>query len=172
MKHPTGFFIKRPANDGFSIIELIIYMGIISVLLVILTQIFTSSIDTQLESSADSTADQNINFILTRLQYDLHRADSIVSPANPGDSGSLLELDIGGTSYTYQLTDTQLQLTSPAPAQLISDSATTVTDFVVTRIGNGDAEDTVQINLGLSSQTVTSRGTTQSRQLQTTVSIR
>lgn len=158
--------------SGFTIIELLIYMAIVSVLLVVMTQILTSVLDIRVESGSDTVVDENTTFIFTRLQYDIHRASGIITPAAPGQSGSTMKLNIGGVTYTYALVGSQLQITSDLGTDMLSDSASSVSTFTVTRIGDGTSEDTLRINLSLSSVANTSGGVHQNRQLQTSVSIR
>src|SRR5260221_10945575 len=74
---------------GFTLMELLLYMGIFSVLLVVLMQLFTSILSLHAESQATSSVDQDGNFALMRLAYDIHRSSSIVTPALGASSRTL-----------------------------------------------------------------------------------
>src|SRR3989338_7347848 len=59
--------IKFGSQKGVSMVELVLYMAILSVLLTILTSVFVSALDVQSESQATSSVEQdgNNNLILT-----------------------------------------------------------------------------------------------------------
>src|SRR5260221_6706185 len=65
---------------GFTMVELLLYMGIFSILLVVLIQLFTSILSLHLEPQATSSVDQDGAAILSRLSYDIHKSASISSP--------------------------------------------------------------------------------------------
>ena len=88
-------------KKAMTVIELLVFMGILSVFLVILTQIFQQSLDVQLESSASSSVNLTGNFLLHRLEYDIRRASAITTPGAAGQTTSTLSLVIGGVTHTY-----------------------------------------------------------------------
>ena len=94
---------------GFTLVELLLYMGLLTVFLTGLTTLFVASLETQLEGQAVSIVAQEGQYLLQRLEYDVYRADAITSPA-PGNSGSSLVLSIGGQTYTYQPSGETLEL--------------------------------------------------------------
>ena len=67
---------------AFTIIELLIYMGLLAGLITILGTVLSQVIDVQLESQAISAVEQDGRFILARLNYDLHRVASVTTPAS------------------------------------------------------------------------------------------
>src|SRR5438094_795700 len=91
----------KKLEQGFTLIEFLMYIGIFSILLVALFQLFTTILDIQSESQATSSVDEDGKFILSRLSYDIQRTNAIVTPASVGQQGSTLQLTIGGASYTY-----------------------------------------------------------------------
>jgi type II secretory pathway pseudopilin PulG len=159
-------------KSGYTLIELLLFMGILAIFLAVLTQIFTSTLDVQLESSNNSSVDQAKAFLLSRLQYDIHRSTSIVTPASPGQSSSTLVLNIGGVATTYQVINNQFTITNNQGTDILSDVTTQASNFQVTRIGNGTSNDTVEITLTLTSTTQSSAGIAETRQLNTTYSLR
>src|SRR3990167_8355868 len=58
---------------GFSILEIVMYMGILSVLLFIFTDIFVSMLDVRSESLANSSVVQDARFMLSRFSYDIKK---------------------------------------------------------------------------------------------------
>src|SRR5215469_6141095 len=86
---------------GYSLIELVLYIGILSILLAVLTSIFSSVVDVQLESNATSSVDQDGRFLLSKLLYDVKSSSSIVTPATPGVQSSTMQVTINSINYTY-----------------------------------------------------------------------
>ncbi|MBI2034423.1 MAG: prepilin-type N-terminal cleavage/methylation domain-containing protein [Candidatus Levybacteria bacterium] len=157
-------------SRGFTLIELLISMGLMSVILTILTSLFVSVIEAQLESQATSSVDQDGRFILTRLSYDIHRANSIVIPATLGGQGETLQFISSGITYTYTLNGSILNLTDNTGTEIVNSPRTTVTNVSFRRLGNTlSGKNTIEIQFTVTS-TVTRPQET--RTYKTTVGIR
>ena len=161
----------KPKQQGFTIVELLIYMGILSILLVVLVQIFTALVDLRLESEASSGVEQDGRFVLSRMIYDIHRAQGIAAPVNLGDTGSALDLVIGGQSYQYALQGTDLMLTTPAGVQKVNGYETDVSGLSFKRLGNDTGKHSVQVTYTISSKTQVAGGA-QTKTVTTTVGLR
>ncbi len=145
-------------------------MGLMSVILTILTSLFVSVIEAQLESQATSSVDQDGRFILTRLSYDIHRANSIVIPATLGGQGETLQFISSGITYTYTLNGSILNLTDNTGTEIVNSPRTTVTNVSFRRLGNTlSGKNTIEIQFTVTS-TVTRPQET--RTYKTTVGIR
>ena len=158
---------------GVSIVELLLYMGILTILLSILTSIFVSALDVQSESQATSSVEQDGNYILARLSYDIHRANSITIPASDGTTASSLQLNIGGVSYIYSIDGSgNLIITNNLGANNLNSSDSTVSAFSVQRLGNvGKIEDTLKISFTDTSRTARVSGV-ETRNFETNLSLR
>lgn len=141
-------------QKGVTIVELLLYMAILSILLTILTSIFVSALDVQSESNATSSVEQDGNYILTRLTYDIHRAQSINIPASNGDTSGNFQIVINGVSYTYSVdASNNLILTDNLGANNLNNYGTSISAFSVQRLGNaGGIENTLKINFTLTSR--------------------
>src|SRR3989344_4351467 len=93
----------RNSSKGFTLIETIIYMALLAIFLLTLTDILVSVLDVQLESQATSAVDIDSRFINSRLSFDVLRTSAITTPANLGDVSNSLVMTIGGSQYTYSL---------------------------------------------------------------------
>lgn len=82
--------------QGFTMIEMLLCMGIFSILLIVLLQIFTSILSVHAQSQSNSSIDQEGNYLLSRLSYDIHKAAGITSPSL---GNSAQELTIDGKTY-------------------------------------------------------------------------
>ena len=148
-------------KPSFTLIELLIYMGLFAVFITVLTNVFLSVLDSQLQSEATSAVQIDARYLLSRLVYDIHRASAVVTPAGNGQTSTSLGLTIGGSNSTYALSGNFLDL---GPDQLNS-YATVVSPFSVTRLGNASGKATLQISFTVSDQSET-------KNYQTTVDLR
>lgn len=145
-------------HQGFTLIELLIYIGLLSILIVIMSQLFIAILNVKLESSSSSAIQQDGTYISTRLSYDIHRAAKILSPS-VGQSASTLSLDIVENgidkTYTYTKNGTTLTLSDGTNTDVLESSGSAVTQFNITRVGNSatltGAKDTIDVSLTLTS---------------------
>lgn len=179
--------LKSKFKKGFTIVELIVFMGLFSILIVVLTQILSSALSLQLESESKSNVEQDGRYILERMMYDINRTQgyninsagtvtppvitpAIVTPAANGASATSLKLNVGGNSYLYSL-DGSNNLTlsvNGGTADMLNGFDTSITNLTFTRI-NGplppvptptpiNTFDTVQIQFTVTGRTVPASG--------------
>lgn len=98
-------------QKGFTLIEVLIFMGIFSILLLAMFQLLTSIFDVQLESQSTAVVSKDGRYILNRLTYDIKNATIVISPG-AGNQGQSLIISDGTTIYTYQLSNGNLTLTN------------------------------------------------------------
>ncbi|MEK9201309.1 MAG: hypothetical protein AAB909_05050 [Patescibacteria group bacterium] len=161
--------MKKP---GFTIIELLLYMGILPLILIVLSIVFSDLVNLQLSSRAISSVEQGGRFILARLAYDIRRASSVTTPATPGISSPSLALVISGVTHTYSVVDGQLTLTVGGQTDTLSGSDIRVDGFSVLRLGNPTGEASLQISVDLGSLDSDLSGQDQAVSYQTTVTQR
>ncbi|OGE36687.1 hypothetical protein A3B45_00985 [Candidatus Daviesbacteria bacterium RIFCSPLOWO2_01_FULL_39_12] len=158
---------------GFSLVELLLYMGLFSILLVSLMQLFGSILAVRLESEATSAVLQDGRYILSRFAYDVKRSSNIVAPTfgTPGP-----ELTITGPSinYTYKIVANNLVLqnnTTSVKEQLNS-ADTKISSATFTKLGTPGGKETVQIKVTLNSLAIRQGGNPETKTFQTTVGTR
>lgn len=159
---------KERGGRGFTVVELLLAMGILTILMTIIMRVFVELVETRLESQATSAVVTDSRFILERLDYDTRRADSVATPANPGDSGSTLELVVEGTSYSYSLSGGNLILTRGAVSEQVNSAGTRVTSASFTKVGGATGNVNVKVEIGLESVTETVAGK-ETTELRTTI---
>ena len=153
-------FTRRTSHTtyGFTLIESLIYLGILSTFLIILAEIFTSALAVQLSSQATSSVALDGQYILSRLNYDLTRTQSIQQPANPGDLGNTLALTIGGNTLTYTQNGNNLILTTAQGTNQLNGFDTTVSNLSFARLGNSSGKPAVSIDFTLTALTLPRSG--------------
>jgi hypothetical protein len=148
------FNFQFSISQGFTLIELVIYMGMLVLLLSVLSSIFSAIVDVQLNSTSLSSVDQDGNYLLAKFTHDVASSSAILVPANPGNQTSTMQLTINSINYTYSLSNSNLQIVNNSNNQtdVLNSYNTSVSGLTFTRIGSGGNSDTVQV-----SYTVTSR---------------
>ena len=165
-------FSHRPQRQsGFTLIELAIYLGILSILLLILSSFFNSALDTLMQSQTTSPTEQDSKFILNRLMYDITNADSLTTPINPGNQGQTLQLVRNGVTYTYTQTGNNLTLNDNVGTDVLNSPQTTISNLSFKRIGYTAEKPTVQIIFTITGVTIAKRGK-DTQNFETTVSLR
>lgn len=168
----------RYRSRGFSVIEMILYMGLLSGFLVVMTDMFFTTLNVKTESEASSALEQDGRYLISRLVYDIHRASSIVTPSTLGSTSNSLELDIGPSKYSYSSSFRNLYLKDNLDTQRLNSNRTDVTFFSVKHLGNNrtlypnivSPKDTLQINFTLVA--TASAQHLETRSFQTTVGLR
>lgn len=157
-------------HRGFTLIELLLYVALCTFFLTIVSQIFLASLDIQSESESYVATELDGRYILSRITNDVHRATAITQPAAAG-SGDTLALTIGGTSYQYATSGASLLLTSPLGANMLNSVDTTVSDFLITRVGAGGDTPSVIVRVTVTAKTIPTEGT-QTKTYETTIGLR
>lgn len=164
--------LKNTRNKGVTLIEMILYFGLLSIFLVVLTEIFASILEVRTESEATSAVEQDGRFLIARFAFDLKQASSISIPPNLGDSSNSLSVIIGGDNYTYTLSGGNFQLSNSFGINNLNSSETQIfapsSGSIFTRIGNPVGKDTIRIQFTLRSLTQRKQGP-EERTFQTTI---
>lgn len=158
-------------KKGFTIIELIIYMGLMAIFLVVLTEIFLSVLDVQTESQQNSSVEQDGKFILARLNYDISQASSITSPTL-GQASSSATIVEGGVNYTYDGTSgNNLVLVNNQGSNQLNSAGSSTSNVVFTHLGNVGGKNSLQVKFRLTSTASRNAGK-EIRDFETTLGLR
>ena len=158
-------------SRGYTLVELLIFMGMLSILLVFLSQIFASIVDARLESESTSSVVQDGNFLLNRFMYDIARTSSVNLPNAVGVTDTTLNITIDGVNYVYALNAGNLELTVNSATSLLNSVNSSISNLTFQRIGNDDGKDTIQLGYTVTSKIQRPVGP-ESESYQTTVGLR
>ena len=161
----------KKRQKGFTIVELIIYTGILVMFLYVMTSIFTSIIDLQLQSETASAVSQDSRYILARLNYDISHATSITQPASLGGLSTTLVLQTGSTQYMYNLVGQNLMMTDSFGTEAINSYGTSVSGLTFRRYGNVNGKNSVSVAFTLTSTSQKTNGP-ESEDFQATIGLR
>lgn len=156
---------------GFTLVELLIYMGLLSAVLIVIANILVVALDDRLESETGSSVLSDGRFMLARLMYDVGRTENIVLPSLLGDETSSLQIVVGGINYIYAVNNGNLVLTNGVDSDQLNSIETTVSNLTFKRLGNLGGKNTVQIRFDVVSKALRRYGQ-EIKNFQTTVGTR
>ena len=120
---------------GFSVVEMLIYMGVSAIFLVTMTSLFVIIANLRLESESTSAVEQDGQYLLSRIAYDVARSNSITTPA-VGVQGNKLITNL----FTYSLSaDNKLQITDSTGIEPLSAADTTISNLNFHHLQSGTA---------------------------------
>lgn len=73
-------FPRNNRQAGFTLVELLLVMGIFAILLAVITDMFVSVLNVQTEAKANTSVTQDGRYILSKLSYDISRATTVTTP--------------------------------------------------------------------------------------------
>lgn len=144
-------------DKGVTVVELLVYLGLLGIFLVILLDVFTTTINFKLKSESTSALNMDSRYILSKLSYDIYNADSFTVPSN-----TQLNLVKSGVTSTYTISSGNLVLNGTR----LNSSDTSLDSVSFTKIG-----DTVKTSFTLRSQ-IEVKGQTETLNVDTTLGIR
>ena len=151
-----SFFKKINSQKGFTLVELLLYMGIFAIILVVTLQMFGSVFEAHLESQANSDVGADGRFILNRFIYDMNRAQNISTPSSAGSASDTLSILIDGSTFTYGVSNNNLILQDSGnnTSDQLNSEGTDVSQISFIRLAGGDGKDVIQLSFTLTSKVV------------------
>ena len=166
-------------KKGFTIVELLIYIGILSILLIVLTDIFVAILDVRRESQATSAVEEDGRFILGRIAYDFYQAQNVNLTA--GQTDTRIEFNIQGSGIRYSLNAGNFLRAGDPNCDLLgsecplNSSESKITSLTFTNIKNSfpppNPKDTIQVKFTVESVAQRPQGP-ETRSFQTTIGLR
>lgn len=140
-------------KKSFTIIEFLLYIGILSIILMVFIELFVSLTRVRTENESTSNIQQDSSYLMNKFIYDVHRAKSITLPILPPSESNALNILIDGVTYIYATDSAKnLILSDGTNSYRLNGYDTTVPKILFTRFGQGDIHDIIKIQF-----TVTSR---------------
>ncbi len=163
---------QRTNQKGVTLIELLMYMALLTILVTLISGIFASVLDSQLEAEASSAVDQDGRYLMAKLTRDMQSASAITQPA-AGQQGSTLQITVNSINYTYTSNGSgNLQLTNNNGTDNLNSFGTSVSNLNFQRIGSGGTNDTIRVSFTVTSRTKRSSGPqNETRNFETTLGL-
>ena len=163
--------IKDKFNKGFTLVEILVYMALMSIFLMVLLDVFTITLNTKLTSESNSTVIQDSRYILSKLLYDINNADSITSPVL-GATDSSLQIVSGGVTNVYMLINGNLVKIDSGISMNLNSVDTQLDSISFKNIGNVDGKPTIQVVYTVRSKIIVQGRETQILTINTTAGTR
>lgn len=129
--------LKNKKNNAFTLLELLIYIAILSILTVGVTSAFLSINRGRGQIQSRNEVNTNIQFVIEKINQDLNSSSSILNPSNAGSSSTTLQMITDGSTVIYFLSQGKIyrKLNSQEPEILTSDKVF-VEEIKFTRLEN------------------------------------
>ncbi len=139
-------------NEGFTLIEILIYIGLVSVFLIICTSFAWTVINSKIKNQAILEVQQNARFTIERMIQEIHAAEDIniaqsdfnINLALPENNGKKLSLKMGDvgvdpTEFDVASNILQIKQGTNGPYALTS-SNVRVTDLTFTNLSTSSSK--------------------------------
>jgi type II secretory pathway pseudopilin PulG len=140
-------------NQGFTLVEFIIYIAILAPILVLITGFLLLIVLGNIKETAYREVQQNARFALTKITQEIKKANSINSPSPgppPTNSANSLSLTMADGSLTiFDFFDGKLRITkgsSPISYDLTSDQVI-VSNLKFTNLSYPDTPGTIRVEM-------------------------
>lgn len=161
--------IRIKKQRGFTLIEVLIYGGVFSLFLLLITQIFLTLRITAASALAMIDLQQNQVRMLADFNQTLRRAEAITYPS-AGNSGGSLSLNDG--ALVYQVTGGVLEKKMGSTVLNLSDEGVKVTAVNFENVGEATQAGTIKIQMTLESSYLFQSGRTLTEEFQTSIGLR
>lgn len=129
----TKIWYNINMKKGFTLTELTVVIGILSIIILIVSQPLTNILKYQRDSQQSDNVRDNVQFILNIIDKELRTSSNISSPS----SSELIFTDQEGESVKYSLSGGILQKNVSSVLQDYSDPSIFIVDNITFRINNG-----------------------------------
>lgn len=158
-------------KQAFTLIELILFLGLFTIILGVLTNLFSVIVDTQSEVQSTSAVETDTKFIEARLMHDIQRAESIDMPVSIGAQSGNLILTIDGEEYEYTISNGNLEINTDTTTDMLNSLYTEVTSISFQRFGNIGGKHAIKLDMTIDSRNETAAGQ-ESKTIETMIGIR
>jgi len=149
--HPT-LSLPKGSGAGFTLLEMIIYIGISSVVLVALLNVMLTIFSTRSKTEAGAEVQQNLRYGVQRITVTARNALGVNTGASTfGSANGVLSFAMSGTTLNptvYSLCGTQLCIKEGVSATVaVTASGALIDEFRLTNLTGSPAPATVKIRL-------------------------
>jgi hypothetical protein len=160
-------------KKGTTIVELLVYMGLLSIFLVLLINILVTTLNFRLGTESSSAINQDLRFILSKLSYEIYNADDLTIPATLGATSGSVGITTSGGTKTFSLdANNDLIETSGGVSTKLNGTDTRITNLSFERIGTSGESPTVKINITVEGRINLQGGLVDSETAETTYGLR
>jgi prepilin-type N-terminal cleavage/methylation domain-containing protein len=128
---------NRFKKSGFTLIELAIYIAILSVVTVVVADSFLILNKGRGGVEAKSDLNSNLRFATEKIKRDITSASNLITPDTTAASSTLLNLTISGASVKYTLNNNRVtRQVDAAPFEYITSDTVKINNLYFNRLEN------------------------------------
>lgn len=128
---------KNKNTAGFTLLELLVYVAILGIITVAVSQSFLIFSRGRAQAEARAEVNGSLRFGLERIRRDATQASSLDQPAVAGETSDQLALTVAGESVVYRLVAGRLTRQAGAgPVEALTSSSTVWSVLAATRLEN------------------------------------
>lgn len=141
---------KNSKYLGSSLIELVLYMGLMSIFILVLMNMFTTTLDTKLNSESVGSVNRDSRYILSKLIYILQNSEDVISPAY-GTTSDTLHVVHNGQDIQVASSSGKMVLTNGAESHSLNSLDTDLVNISFTNTGKPGGKSTIKVDYVLKS---------------------
>lgn len=137
-------------RNAFTLIEILIYLAIISLILVMVVNFLWSIVFGNIKESSHQEIQQNARFVLTKMTQEIKKATAINSPlfGEPSvNSLSLSMADSGLNPTIFDIFDGKLRITQGSQQFYLTSDQVTISNLRFTNLSYQDTPGTIRIEM-------------------------
>lgn len=123
-------------KKAFTLVELLLYMGILGILLSILSTLFVNIVNANLSSKSFSLIDIEANTISNKIKYDIRNSSQMITPSTTGSTSSQLVIVKDSQNITYSLSSTDLNKQAGVDNNKINSNLVKINSLTFKKIGS------------------------------------
>ncbi len=128
---------KKNKLPGFTIMELTLYIAVLAVMTIIVSNTFLILNKGGSNVEAKSELNSNFHFVIEKIKRDVSAATAISSPAVVGANSTLLDITVGGQSIKYTVTGNRItRQVGAQPLEYISSDLVNIINLNFLRLEN------------------------------------
>ena len=150
------------SNRGFTIIELLIFSAIFSIMAISFLSVLVSSVQIQMRQNATSEVTRQSQLLLDTIQYYVQTASLVETPADTATSTLKLRMASStiDPTYIYLSGNTAyLQQTDGAGAQPLTSNKVSISNLTFTKRANSPGHDSVSVGFTIAYSSPTAQQT-------------
>jgi len=138
---------NRKFLTGFTLIEILLYMGILVTVLVIMIGFLWNIIFGSLKETSYQEVQQNGRFALAKITQEAKKATGINSPLPGSSSNNLSLLMAAGVTTTFDVVDGKLRITQNGSSSYLTSDQVIVSNLQFTNLSYFDTPGTIRIEM-------------------------
>jgi Tfp pilus assembly protein PilE len=152
-KYVLCFKLCVSRYSGFTLVETLLYVAIVSSFLVMAVYFAWDIVLNQVKSNSIAEVNDNANIITQKISYYIQNAKNITTPANKGDVSQTLVLVMPDNSTaTFDLSSGQLRLNLGSGAINLSSNSVTISNLSFTNLTTTGTRGNIKVKMDITNK--------------------